>query len=74
MPVPTFDTLMLPVLKRCAEQGWVMRDLVVRMADDYGLTQEERALRIPSGTATLIANRVGWVKTYLKQAGLVFQR
>jgi restriction system protein len=73
MPIPTFDTLMLPVLRHCAEKVWVMRDLITRIADDLGLSQEERVLRIPSGTATVIQNRVGWVKTYLKRAGLLAQ-
>ena len=73
MPIPTYDALMLPVLRHCAEKVWIMRDLVTRIADDLGLSQEERALRIPSGTATIIQNRVGWVKTYLKQAGLLMQ-
>jgi restriction system protein len=73
MPIPTFDSLMLPVLRHCEEKGWIMRDLIARIADDLALSQEERELRIPSGTATIIANRVGWVKTYLKQAGLLTQ-
>jgi restriction system protein len=73
MPIPTFDSLMLPVLRHCEKKGWIMRDLITRIADDLGLSQEERELRIPSGTATIIANRVGWVKTYLKQAGLLTQ-
>jgi restriction endonuclease Mrr len=73
MPIPTYDTLMLPVLRHCAEKVWIMRDLVTRIADDLGLSQEERVLRIPSGTATIIQNRVGCVKTYLKQAGLLMQ-
>ncbi len=73
MPIPSYDVLMLPVLRLCAEKPWVMRDLVVRMANDLGLSQTEREQMIPSGTVTLIANRTQWAKTYLKQAGLVEQ-
>ncbi len=58
MPIPTLQTLMLPVLRHCEEKGWVMRDLVARIADDLGLTQQERERRIPSGT--VIASRVHW--------------
>jgi restriction system protein len=73
MPIPTYDTLMLPVLKHCGEKVWLMRDLVSRIADDYQLTPEEREVTIPSGASTIISNRVHWAKTYLKQAGLVSQ-
>jgi restriction system protein len=73
VPVPTYDVLMLPVLRLCAEKLWVMRDLVVRVADDLCLSQPEREQMIPSGTMTVITSRVHWAKTYLKQAGLVEQ-
>ncbi|WP_158744130.1 restriction endonuclease [Acidisphaera sp. L21] len=73
MPIPTYDVLMLPVLRLCAEKLWVMRDLVARVADDLGLSQSEREQMIPSGSMTIATSRVHWAKTYLKQAGLVEQ-
>ena len=73
MPIPSYDVLMLPVLRLCAEKLWAMRDLVARVADDLSLSQSEREQMIPSGTMTVITNRVHWAKTYLKQAGLVEQ-
>ena len=73
MPIPTYDALMLPVLRRSSEKTWIMRDLIGQIADDLGLSQEERGLQIPSGVATVIASRVHWAKTYLKQAGLLDQ-
>ncbi len=48
MPVPTYDVLMLPVLRACAEKLWLMRDLVIRIADDLRLTQAEREQMIPA--------------------------
>ena len=62
---------MLPLLQHCAEKLWSMRDLIARIADDLGLNQEERTAQIPSGGTTIIASRVHWAKTYLKQAGLL---
>ena len=73
MPIPMHDALMLPVLRLCAEKVWVMRELVARVADDLGLTEPEREQLIPSGSMTLINNRVHWAKTYLKQGGLLAQ-
>lgn len=48
--IPPYDALMLPVLRHCAEKTWLMRDLIVRIADDLGLSQEERDVRMPSPT------------------------
>jgi len=73
LPVPTYDALMLPVLRHCADRLWQMRDLIERISDDLKLSPPERSEQIPSGGATIIASRVGWAKTYLKQAGLVEQ-
>jgi restriction system protein len=73
VPIPTYDALMLPVLRHCAEKTWAMRDLVARIADDSKLTEEERRQETPGGGTILIAGRVHWAKTYLKQAGLVTQ-
>jgi restriction system protein len=47
------------------------RDVVECLAKDFTLTDEERAELLPSGTAPLFDNRVGWARTYLKQAGLL---
>ena len=73
MPIPTYDALMLPVLKLSAGKDWAMRDLIVQIADDLNLAEAERAEEIPSGGTLLIANRVHWAKTYLKRAGLLEQ-
>ena len=73
MPIPTHDVLMMPVLRLCADKTWVMRDLIARVADDLALTNAEREQMIPSGSMTVIASRVHWAKTYLKQAGLLEQ-
>ena len=73
VPIPSYDALMLPVLKLCAGRQWMMRDLIRQIADDLHLTEEERTQLIPSGRAKLIDNRVHWAKTYLKHAGLLQQ-
>jgi len=73
MPIPSYDDLMLPVLRACADRTWFMRDLIGKVADDLRLNEEERSKRIPSGGETIISSRVHWAKTYLKQAGLLDQ-
>lgn len=69
--IPDYQSLMLPVLK-LAENGPVAISAVVdRLGSDFHLTDIERSSLLPSGKQTVMANRVHWAKTYLKQAGLV---
>lgn len=72
MAIPDYQTLMLPVL-RVAGDGQEHRigDVVNQLARDFGLTEEERQQILPSGRQATFANRVGWAKTYLVQAGLL---
>ena len=71
MPIPDYQTLMLPVLRKAAQGEAKVSEAVEEIADEFSLTDDERAELLPSGKQTIIANRVHWAKTYLKQAGLV---
>src|SRR4051794_4896774 len=71
MPVPDYQSLMLHVLSVAAGGEVRIGDAVERLANQLGLTAEERAELLPSGKQTLFANRVHWAKTYLGKAGLV---
>ena len=71
MPIPDYQTLMLPVLRKAAQGEVKVSEAVEEIADEFSLTDDERAELLPSGKQTIIANRVHWAKTYLKQAGLV---
>jgi restriction system protein len=71
MPIPDFQTLMLPVL-RLADAGEIkVAEAVNRMADEFALTDQEREELLPSGRQAKIANRVHWSVTYLVKSGLV---
>jgi len=41
------------------------------LANEFKLTQEERAALLPSGHQEIFKNRVGWAKADLKMAGLL---
>jgi restriction system protein len=41
------------------------------ISDEFHLTADERGKLLPSGASTVIGNRVGWARTYMKKAGLV---
>jgi len=72
MPVPEFQTFLLPVLKLAADGAEhslsEARDVLAR---EFGLTPEERNELLPSGRQRRFDNRVAWAKAYLEQAGLV---
>lgn len=69
--IPDYQTLMRPVLQAAAIGEVRIGDVVEMLSRDFGLTADERAELLPSGRQTIIANRVHWARTYLKQAGLV---
>lgn len=72
MPIPDYQTLMLPVLKLAGDgQEHRIADVVRRLADEFKLTADEREHLLPSGRQPTFNNRVHWAKTYLSQAGLL---
>jgi restriction system protein len=72
MTIPDYQTAMLPLLRLSADGAeHRFRDSVERLAAEFNLTDDERGEMLPSGTAPLFDNRVGWARTYLKQAGLL---
>jgi len=72
MAIPDYQTLMLPLLRLATDsREHRYRDAVEQLASEFRLTDAERAELLPSGTAPIFDNRVGWARTYLKQAGLL---
>jgi restriction system protein len=71
MTIPDYQTLMLPVLRLAAERETRVADVAERIADDLGLTQEERETLLPSGRQRVLHNRIHWAKFYMSKAGLV---
>ena len=71
MMIPDYQTLMRPVLEAAADKEVRVGEVVKKLADQFGLSEEDRAELLPSGKQSRFSNRVHWAKTYLKQAGLV---
>jgi restriction system protein len=72
MPIPDYQTVMLPLLRLAADrEEHLLREAIERLAGEFSLSDSERSELLPSGTATVFASRVGWARTYLKQAGLL---
>jgi len=72
MTIPDYQTIMLPLLRLSADgEEHKFRTSIEALADEFQLNSEERNELLPSGGAPLFDNRVGWARTYLKQAGLL---
>ena len=71
MPVPDFQSLMLPVLKATANGEIAATDLRTQIAETLGLSESDLAERLPRGPTTVFANRVAWANVYLQRAGLI---
>lgn len=72
MSIPDYQTLMLPVLTLASDgKEHKFSEAVEQLSDVFGLTDEERNELLPSGTQAVFNNRVGWARSYLKQAGLL---
>jgi len=69
--IPDYQSLMLPVLVASSKGEVRIGPVVDELADEVGLTAEERGELLPSGQQTVFSNRVHWAKSYLSKAHLV---
>lgn len=71
MAIPKYNEMFSALLSYLSDgKEHPFQDTVAYCADLFHLTNEERKETTSSGQA-VIANRVGWTRTYLKKAGLV---
>ncbi|MGQ0551708.1 MAG: restriction endonuclease [Planctomycetota bacterium] len=72
MPVPDFQTLMLPLLRFAADdKAHTLREAVDAMAVEFRLTEAEKVSLLPSGRQTVLHNRTGWARTFLGKSCLL---
>jgi restriction system protein len=72
MPIPNYQALLFPVLRLAAQGGeHKFSTTVESLADEFALSVSERTELLASGAQTVFSSRVGWARTYLKQAGLL---
>lgn len=57
MPIPDYQTLMLPVLRLAARGETRVPALEDELSQEFGLTQSERDQLLPSGRQKLLHNR-----------------
>ena len=74
MAIPDYESMMLPLLALAAQtQELGTAEAVRQLGRQLSLSDDELSVMLPSGVSTTFGSRVGWAKTYLKQAGLLSQ-
>jgi restriction system protein len=72
MPVPDFQSLMLPMLRIAPDRKeHSLSEARQVLSVEFHLTEADLEELLPSGRQSKFANRVAWAKSYLQQAGLV---
>ncbi len=73
MPIPDFQSIMLPLLDFLRDQKeHSNKEIIEGLSNHFKLSSEERNTRLPSSKSVyLISNRIGWAETHLKMAGLI---
>src|SRR5277367_4364554 len=62
---------MLPVLRLAASGEQRVAEVADRVAEEFGLSAEERETLLPSGRQRVLNNRIHWAKFYMSKAGLI---
>jgi hypothetical protein len=72
MPIPDYQTLMLPLLRLLKDrEEHSNREVIDNLGSEFNLSDAEMKELLPSGQQEVFHNRVGWARTYLKKAKLV---
>ena len=72
MSLPNYEYFMKPMLE-VAKDGreLTFNDSIDLIVKKLKLTEEEITEMLPSGSGTVLRNRIGWAKTYLVKSGLL---
>lgn len=71
MPIPDFQTAMLPVLRAFGEGAHSVADVLPTLRHEFAITDNEAAQILPSGRITTLQSHAHWARTYLSKAGLL---
>lgn len=72
MPIPAFQQCMRPFLSALSD-GEIhhFNDAYEKVCEHFKVGDEEKRQLLPSGKQTIVRNRCGWARTFMKKAGLL---
>ena len=71
MPIPDFQTAMLPVLRAFNDGAQSVADVLPALRAEFKVSDAEAEELLPSGRITTLQSRAHWARTYLSKAGLL---
>lgn len=71
MPIPDFQSAMLPVLRAFNNGAQSVADVLPALKVEFQISGEEAESLLPSGRITTLQSRAHWARTYLSKAGLL---
>lgn len=72
MAIPDFQSIMLPLLKLAGDRNeHSISEATETLAQQFGLSEQDRNELLPSGKQRKFDNRVGWARSYLQKAHLL---
>lgn len=72
MTIPTYEQFMYPFLDYLGdEQEHTLKEQYEYLPKFFNLSEDELEELLPSGKQSIVVNRIGWARTYLKNAGLI---
>ncbi|MCK5015731.1 MAG: restriction endonuclease [Candidatus Peribacteraceae bacterium] len=72
MGIPTFEAIMFPLLEYASDgKEHSLSEAIQHIEEDFDLSNEDKEKFLESGKQRVIANRVGWSRTFLKKAEFV---
>ncbi|MBM3163684.1 MAG: restriction endonuclease [Chlorobi bacterium] len=72
MAIPDFQSIMLPLLRFCADgKEHSNQEALDALASQFQLSDSERKQLLPSGQQRLFDNRVAWARAHMKMALLI---
>jgi len=72
MTIPSYEDMMLPLLTFAGDKKEHSNDeSIEHIKRIFRISEEESAMLLKSGRQSVVSNRVGWARAYLKKAGLL---
>ena len=72
MTIPSYEEIMLPLLTFAGDKKEHTNDESLEyIKNKFQISSEDSEILLKSGKQSVVSNRVGWARTYLKKAGLL---
>jgi len=71
MALPIFEEFLYPFLLATSKKDMTISEMREYIVDYFHLTEEDCSLRTKSGNTTQVADRLNWVRQYLRRALMI---